>query len=263
MSSTVNVNQLARKDNLVVHLDASPSSYTAHPFNSNAALSGTNTSVLTWPNKWIDLSGNNNHAYPCTNTGTYNSSANFPLTSSYLNNNIYFNNTNNNFRLNPIQETTGPLSIFLWVRRKGNGGSGGQWLINKRVTNFASVQSYYHITFNTTPAVNIAINNQSSGLIFNSSAISNNIWYNIGFTTEDATSTSTVRAYLNGVQFGSSLMGGTGMPVGSQETIIGKQTWSNTGAANADISQVLIYNACLTPQEVWNNYQITKYKHQA
>jgi len=56
MSSTVNVNQLARKGNLVVQLDISPSSYTAHPFNSNIALTGTDTSVLTWPNKWIDLS---------------------------------------------------------------------------------------------------------------------------------------------------------------------------------------------------------------
>lgn len=260
MSSTVNVNQLARKDNLVVHLDVSPSSYTAHPFNSNAALTGDRTSVLTWPNRWIDLSGNNNHAYPCTATGTYNSSANFPLTSSYLNNNIYFNGSNNNFRLNPIQETTGPLSIFIWARKKA---TGAQWLINKRVTTFSSAQSYYHITFTNTPAANISINNQASGLLFTSATISTDVWYNIGFTTEDATSTSTVRAYLNGVQFGSSLMGGTGMPVGSQETIIGKQAWADSGNANADMSQVLIYNACLTPQEVWNNYQITKYKHQA
>jgi hypothetical protein len=265
MSSTVNVNQLARKDNLVVHLDVSPSSYTAHPFNSDAALSGTNTSVLTWPNRWIDLSGNNNHAYPCTNTGIYNSSANFPLTSSYLNNNIYFNNSFNNFRLNPIQETTGPLSIFLWVRRRGGGGSAGQWLINKRTGNFNEITSYYQITVSNTTGFSIAIANQTAnGIGFSSANILDNVWYNIGFTIEDRTSTSIARGYLNGVQLGSPIaIGNAGMPTGSQEIIIGKQTWSTTGNANVDMSQVLIYNVALTPQEVWNNYQITKYKHQA
>lgn len=263
VSGGLTVNEIARKENLVVHLDASPSTYTAHPFNSNISRTGTTTSILTWPNRWNDLSGNNNHAYPCTTITSYTSSANFPLTSSYLNNNIYFNNSLNNFRLNPIQETTGPLSIFIWVRRKGTGGTGGQWLINKRVTAFSSANSYYHITFTTTPAVNIAINNQSAGLVFNSSTISNNVWYNIGFTIEDRTPTSRVTVYLNGVSYGTSLMGGTGMPVGSREIIMGRQAWSTTGNANADMSQVLIYNTCLTPQEVWNNYQITKYKHQA
>jgi hypothetical protein len=261
-ASTVNANQLARKGNLVVHLDASPSTYTAHPFNSDISRTGTNVSVLDWPNRWNDLSGNNNHAYPCTTIIAYTSSANFPLTSSYLNNCIYFNNSFNNFRLNPIQETTGPLSVFIWVRRKGAGGS-GQWLINKRQVNFAAPDSYYHITFTNDPKANISINNQSSGLIFTSSAvISNNVWYNIGFTVENVTPTSTVTAYLNGVPISSSLMGGISMPVGSKEIIMGRQAWSTTGNANADMSQVLIYNACLTPQEVWNNYQITKYKHQ-
>ena len=260
--STTNVNQLARKGNLVVHLDASPSTYTAHPFNSDISRTGTNVSVLDWPNRWNDLSGNNNHAYPCTTITAYTSSANFPLTSSYLNNNIYFNNSLNNFRLNPIQETTGPLSIFIWARRKGGGGAQGQWLINKRVTAFSSADSYYQIIISTATRFSIAINNQSAGIILNSPVISNNVWYNIGFTIEDVTPTSRVTAYLNGVAYDTSLMGGIGMPVGSKEVIMGRQAWSTTGNANADMSQVLIYNACLTPQEVWNNYQITKYKHQ-
>jgi hypothetical protein len=262
VSGGLTVNEIARKENLVVHLEASPSTYTAHPFNSDISRTGLSATVLNWPNRWNDLSGNNNHAYPCTTIGAYTSSANFPLTASYLNNNIYFNNSLNNFRLNPIQETTGPLSVFIWVRRKGAGGSGGQWLINKRQVNFTASDTYYHITFSTTPAVNIAINNRSAGLVFNSSAISNNIWYNIGFTVEDVTPTSRVTAYLNGVAYGTSLMGGTGMPVGSKEVIMGRQAWAAAGNANADMSQVLIYNTCLTPQEVWNNYQITKYKHQ-
>ena len=261
--STLNVNQLARKGNLVVQLDASPSTYTAHPFNSETGLLGTSTSVLAWDNKWIDTSGNNNHAYPCNDIVSYKSSPNFPLTSSYLNNNIYFNNSIANFRLNPIQETTGPLSIFIWARRKGNGGAQGQWLINKRQTNFSAADSYYQIGFTNDPGINIAINNQSTGVLLNYRPISNNVWYNIGFTIEDVTPTSRVTAYLNGVPYGTSLMGGTGIPVGSKEVIMGRQAWSTTGNANADMSQVLIYNACLTPQEVWNNYQITKYKHQA
>lgn len=263
VSGGLTVNEIARKENLVVHLDASPSTYTAHPFNSDISRTGTNPSILDWPNRWNDLSGNNNHAYPCTTINAYTSSANFPLTASYLNNNIYFNNSLNNFRLNPIQETIGPLSVFIWARRKGTGGSDGQWLISKRQFSFAASNSYYHITFTNTPAVNIAINNQSvSPIILTSNTISNNIWYNVGFTIEDVTPTSRVTVYLNGVSYNSSLMGGIGMPVGSREIIMGRQSWAANGNANADMSQVLIYNACLTPQEVWNNYQITKYKHQ-
>lgn len=261
-SGSIAVNQLAASDNLVVHLDANISTYTAQPFMSKPSLTGTSTSVLTWPNKWPDISGNNNHAYPCTTITSYASSANFPLTSSYLNNCVYFKNSVHNFRLNPIQETTGPLSVFIWVRRKGTGGAGGQWLINKRVTAFSSVNSYYQIIISTVTRFSIAINNQSTGIILNSPVISNNVWYNIGFTIEDRTPTSRVTAYINGESYGSSLLGGTlGMPTGSLQTILGRQSWAATGNANVDMSQVLIYNKCLTAQEVLNNYHITKYKH--
>jgi hypothetical protein len=247
MSSTVNVNQLARKGNLVVQLDISPSSYTAHPFNSNIALTGTDTSVLTWPNKWIDLSDNNNHAYPCTTTSPYTSSANFPLTSSYLNNNIYFNGSINNFRLNPIQETTGPLSVFVWVKRKGTGSdSDGQWIISKRVSLFNDPLTFWQISFvSNTAQPRVAIGNTSASppVLDSPISVTNNIWANIGFTVEGQSSTSIVRAYLNGIQYGTAAVGGNGMNIGSQQIIMGKKTWTNGGTLNADMSQVLIYNA--------------------
>jgi hypothetical protein len=269
--STTNVNQLARKGNLVVHLDASPSTYTAHPFNSSTSRTGTTNSVLTWPNRWNDLSGNNNHAYPCTTVNAYTSSTNFPLTASYLNNNIYFNQTVANFRINPIQETTGPLSVFLWVRRKGVGSAQGQWLISKRdPTLFNTSTSYYQMFLNPTSyTLGVSINNLApteagTRTLTTSSpnTASLNTWINIGFTVSDNTPSGIFTAYFNGVQYGSVTVGQQGMNTGSLQIVFGRQVWNAGGFANADMSQVLIYNACLTPQEVWNNYQITKYKHQ-
>jgi hypothetical protein len=270
-ASTVNANQLARKGNLVVHLDASPSTYTAHPFNSDISRTGTNVSILDWPNRWNDLSGNNNHAYPCTTVNAYTSSANFPLTASYLNNNIYFNQTPANFRINPIQETTGPLSVFLWVRRKGAGSTQGQWLISKRdAGTFNQPTAYYQVTLNRPSyTITCAINNNGptepdtkalTTSIPNTASIGS--WINIGFTVSDNTPSGIFTAYLNGVQYGSTVVGQQGMNTGSLQIVFGRQVWNAGGFADADMSQVLIYNACLTPQEVWNNYQITKYKHQ-
>ena len=50
----------------------------------------------------------------------------------------------------------------------------------------------------------------------------------------------------------------------SLQTILGRNSWNNSQnlGSDFDLSQLLIYNAALTPQEIWNNYQVTKYKHQ-
>jgi hypothetical protein len=46
--------------------------------------------------------------------------------------------------------------------------------------------------------------------------------------------------------------------------LIENYSWDNNQnlGSDFDLSQLLVYNTDLTPQEVWDNYQITKYKHQ-
>jgi hypothetical protein len=278
MSSTVNVNQLARKGNLVVHLDASPSTYTAYNFNSGSR-NGTNTSILSWPNQWTDLSGNNNHTYPIKNIVntaagilSYSSSA-FPLSSSYLNNSVFINtsagtNIGHGFRINPIQETTGPLSVFLWLNPKATTLT-SNWYVNKR-SNVSSttpgVGCQWQIIGNNTKfsaQISYTGSNTNFAIVDSISTFSINTWYNVGFTLTGPNAGDTLTLYVNGVSNATTVLTNN-VIFGSRQIIIGRVDYSSATAyrMNANLSQFLIYNACLTPQEVWNNYQITKYKHQ-
>ena len=280
VSGGLAANEIARKENIVVHLDASPSTYTAYDFNSGSQ-NGTNTSILNWPNRWTDLSGNNNHAYPIKNivastagiTG-YSSSA-FPFLSSYLNNSVVIStfasvspNRDNGFRLNPIQETTGPLSIFLWVKptnttlaqnyyinKRSNTNSiipgvGCQWQIIGSSGKFSAQISY------TGSISDFAVADSISTYTINT-------WYNIGFTLTGPNVGDILTLYINGAPNATTILTNN-IIFGSRQIIIGRADYSSaqTLRMSANLSQVLIYNACLTPQEVWNNYQITKYKHQ-
>ena len=276
--STTNVNQLARKGNLVIHLDASPSTYTAYSFNSGSR-NGTNTSVLDWPNRWTDLSGNNNHVYPIKNISFssnqiigYSSSA-FPFSSSYLNNSVYINtsqsaspNLNGGFRINPIQETTGPLSVFLWVRPKFT-TQNSNWFINKRSNTSSTtpgVGAQWQLTGNNTFSVSVFYTGSTANAagVTSTSTFSANIWYNVGFTLTGPNIGDTLTLYVNGKPNGTPRILANNVIFGSRQIIIGRSDWNGQPRMNADLSQVLIYNVCLTPQEVQNNYQITKYKHQ-
>jgi len=287
VSGGLTVNQLARKGNLVVHLDASPSTYTAYNFNSGSR-NGTSASILDWPNRWTDLSGNNNHAFPitCSSTGLPNLSNNgillytssaFPFISSSLNNSVNVNtwgssspNRYGALRLNPIQETTGPLSVFLWVRPKNNTALAQNFYINKRsnvtslipgvgcqwqINGGTSAKFYGSVSY-TGSIINFAVASSSA-------TYSNNIWYNVGFTLTGPNVGDTITLYVNGKQDGIPTTLTNNVIFGSRQIIIGRNDWASTSnMMNADLSQVLIYNTCLTPQEVQNNYQITKYKHQ-
>jgi hypothetical protein len=281
MIGSLTINQLARRDNLVVQLDASPGTYTAYPFNSGSQ-SGVSSSILTWSNRWTDLSGNNNHAYAIKNMGgstyqvaTYNSGG-CPLSSSYLANsifiNLFSNGASSGLRLNPLIESTGPMSLFVWVRpRVDITGLDGVVVLDKRKQNeplggepeFAQ----YTMTWNAT-------NGFATGVYYNANSLtavqignmggtlSPTTFYNVGFTLSNNTAGSTLTGYLNGVAQGTTTLPGD-MIYANKQVIIGRRNPDTSNKAAMDFSQFLIYNVCLTPQEVWNNYQITKYKHQA
>lgn len=283
VSGGLTVNQLARKGNLVVHLDASPSTYTAYPFNSGSfSVNNNSSSILDWPGRWNDISGNGNHAFPIKAVvadGTpeqiisFSSSA-FPLSSSYLNNGVLINtfstianpNTYQAFRLNPIQETTGPLSVFLWVRPRGSTNLNQNFYINKR-PNSGTTQAQWQMV-GSAGRFTTAIFYTGSYLDANSLAISSttiftiNTWWNVGFTLTGNNAGDIFSIYVNGKLENSTVLTNS-ITYSSNQIIIGRNNWDSTSnMMNAFLSQVLIYNACLTPQEVWNNYQITKYKHQ-
>ena len=275
-ASTVNANQLARKGNLVVHLDASPSTYTAYPFNSGSR-NGTDASVLDWPNRWTDLSGNNNHAYPINGGNLVSSytSFSFPFTSSYLNTGIYISssgvNTRPALRLNPIIETSSlepgySISMWLKLRSDGPGSPSTQFIIGKRTVAGTTQQYQFNsggsegrfIKFNFWYSTSIVVVNSTTVLALNT-------WYNLTAVVRGLTAGSLIEAYVNG------RLESTGtVPVGATlntvllQTIIGRNSWDNAQnlGSDFDLSQLLIYNCALTKQEVWNNYQITKYKHQ-
>lgn len=281
VSGGLAVNEIARKENLVVHLDASPSTYTAYPFNSGSfAVTNNSSSILTWPGRWNDLSGNNNHAFPIKAViagGTpqqiisFSSSA-FPLSSSYLNNSVNINTWGSTspyrygaLRLNPIQETTGPLSVFLWVRPKAT-TLAQNFYINKR-PNSGNTQAQWQLV-GSSGKFTSAIFYTGSYLDANSLSVTSttsftaNTWWSVGFTLTGNNTGDTLSIYVNGKLENSATLNNS-VTYSPNQIIIGRNNWSSTtNMMNADLSQVLIYNTCLTPQEVWNNYQITKYKHQ-
>jgi hypothetical protein len=277
MGSMLNINQLARKENLVIHLDASPSTYTAYPFNSGSQ-SGTSTSTLTWSNRWTDLSGNNNHAYPINgggNVSSYNSYG-FNLTSSYLNTGIYISSsgvfTRPAFRFNPIIETgsLGEYSISMWLKYKSAGpqeaGVPRQFILGKRDASGASQQYQFSSETSRILAANFWYSPDNTNLFVNSvSALDIGSWYNICAVVRGKVAGSRIEFYLNG-----RLTQSTTIPANktliyvSKQIIIGRNSWDNNQnlGSDFDLSQLLVYNTDLTPQEVWDNYQITKYKHQ-
>lgn len=280
VSGGLTVNQLAKKGNIVVQLDASPSTYTAYDFNSGSFfVTNNSSSILTWPGRWNDLSGNNNHAFPIkavTASGTpqqitsFSSSA-FPLSSSYLNNSVFINtySTTNNpnqwggFRLNPIQETTGPLSVFLWVRPKNATALNRNFYINKR-PNSGTTQAQWQLTGNTTFTATVFYTGsfQTFEGVNSTTSFSINNWWNVGFTLTGNNTGDILSIYVNGKLENSATLTNS-VTYSPSQIIIGRNNWQATANMMfADLSQVLIYNTCLTPQEVWNNYQITKYKHQ-
>ncbi len=276
VSGGLTINQLARKNNLVVHLDASPSTYTAHPFNSGS-FTGNSGSILTWPGRWNDISGNDNHAFPIKSVvagGTpqqiisYSSSA-FPFSSSYLNNSVNVNTWASispyrfgALRLNPIQETNGPLSVFLWVRPKAT-TLAQNFYINKR-PNSGTTQAQWQLVGNSvfTAAIFYTGSWATSTAISSTTSFTANTWWNVGFTLTGNNTGDQLSIYVNG-KLENSILLTNNIIYSPNQIIIGRNNWSSTtNMMNADLSQVLIYNTCLTPQEIWNNYQITKYKHQ-
>jgi hypothetical protein len=279
MIGSLTINQLARRDNLVVQLDASPSTYTAYPFNSGSQT-GTSGSILTWSNRWTDLSGNNNHAYAFKNgSGAYQvatyASGGWPLSSSYLNNSVFINgysNTsgvNGGLRFNPIVESTGPLSIFLWLRpRVDITGTDGVVILDKRsqAGDPTDQFSQYGMTWNSGSgfAAGIYYTGSSNSITTLSygGPLSSTTWYNVGFTLTSNLTGGILTLYVNGVAQNSVTLANN-MDYANRQIIIGRRNPDTSNRAAMDLSQFLIYNVALTPQEVWNNYQITKYKHQA
>jgi hypothetical protein len=292
MGSMLNINQLARKENLVIHLDASVANYTAYEFNSGSR-NGTSASILDWPNRWTDLSGNNNHGYviratsaPNQEIATYSSSF-YNITSSYLNNgvNIFglgnLGNLNDRLiRFNPINGTTNfSYSIFTWVKFNINNTTSQfnhyQPIISKRTLGTVApfdLDRYFDFgangSSNSGPWYPVITIFSGSGVleIFNqSSTVPSNTWVQYGFTIEGGAQGSGLRLYVNGTQVANNNLSSINYSfnTGSRQIVMGRMDWaSNSIRSNFNMSQLLAYDCALTPQEVWDNYQITKYKHQ-
>jgi hypothetical protein len=98
-----------------------------------------------------------------------------------------------------------------------------------------------------------------------SPTLTTNRWYNITAVVEGLTAGSLVNLYIDGTYTAQlTVPSGSTLNAISKQIIIGRNSWNNFSnyGSDFDLSQFLIYNVALTPQEVRNNYQITKYKHQ-
>ena len=224
------------------------------------------------------MSGNNNHAYAFKNgSGAYQvatyASGGWPLSSSYLNNSVFINNypfgTNGGLRFNPIVESTGPLSIFLWLRpRIDITGTDGVVILDKRSQAGDPTDQFaqYGMTWNSVTGFAVGIyylgnSNSSIGTGAYGGPLSSTTWYNVGFTLTSNLTGGILTLYVNGVAQNSVTLTNN-MDYANRQIIIGRRNPDVNNRAAMDLSQFLIYNVALTPQEVWNNYQITKYKHQ-
>ena len=278
VSGGLSINDLARKENLVIHLDASVANYTAYEFNSGSR-NGTNVSILDWPNKWTDLSGNNNHAYPIraitadnTNGITGYSSSFFPITSSYLDNGVnvfglgnLVNLNDRAMRFNPIIIENTPFSIFTWIKFNTNTSTFNdrpQFIIAKQIAGSVSWGINGLQTTNSGPLkLNFYLGSTDSADSPTYSIVTGS-WCQVGATVDSGSASNFINLYINGQLVTTTPITTFPTPV-SQQIIMGRPNWaSNTVRSNFNMSQLLIYNCALTPQEVWDNYQITKYKHQ-
>ena len=280
VSGGLTVNQLARKGNLVVHLDASVANYTAYQFNSGSR-NGTSASILDWPNRWTDLSGNNNHAYPIrantannTNGITGYSSSFFPITSSYLDNGVNVfglgnlgNLNDRGMRFNPIIIENTPFSIFTWVKFNTNTSTfipdRPQFIIAKQIagTSISWGLNGLQSTNSGPLKLNFYLGSTDNANSPTYSIVTGS-WCQVGATVDSGSASNFINLYINGQLVTTTPITTFPTPV-SQQIIMGRPNWaSNTVRSNFNMSQLLVYNCALTPQEVWNNYQITKYKHQ-
>jgi hypothetical protein len=280
MGSMLNINQLARKENLVIHLDASVANYTAYEFNSGSR-NGTNASILDWPNRWTDLSGNNNHAYPIkVNTQaaggvTGYSSSFFPITSSYLNNSVNIfgvgslGSTDRGMRFNPIINENLPFSLFTWIKFNTNTSTynvAPDFLPQHVIAKQNILNAYWGLAFTQTTNSGPLKPNfywGSNNVVGPSFNLITGSWYQVGVTVDSGSVSNNINLYVNG-QLISSLVASSAYPSpASQHILMGRPDWNSTTVrSNFNMSQLLVYNCALTPQEVWDNYQITKYKHQ-
>jgi hypothetical protein len=172
--------------------------------------------------------------------------------------------TDKAFRFNPIQETTGPLSIFIWVKLSSTVSGGYYWIAQKRGQSATTTSFFWDMICSTARNFTINLYNSSAGVAASHTvtpAVSLDTWYQLGFTVDNYTAGSKCNFYFNGQLVASSTLNGN-MNVGSRQIILGRPDWaSSTIRSKFWLSQFLVYNVALTPQEVLNNYHITKYKH--
>ena len=158
--------------------------------------------------------------------------------------------------------------MWLKLRSAGpiQGGIPQHFILSKRNVSGATQQYQFNTNGSRILLANFWYSPANTNLAVNSiSALNIDSWYNVCTVVRGKTAGSIIEFYLNGVltQSGSVPIGQTLISL-SLQTILGRNSWNNNQnlGSDFDLSQLLIYNAALTPQEVRNNYQITKYKHQ-
>jgi hypothetical protein len=91
-------------------------------------------------------------------------------------------------------------------------------------------------------------------------AITNGVWYFAAITVSGTLSSPTASVFLNGTTYNYSLSALSSTPDLTNIHCIGGNVYINEGF-NGNISQVQIYNRALTPQEISQNFNATRYRY--
>jgi hypothetical protein len=246
MSSTVNVNQLARKGNLVVYLDASPSTYTAYPFNSGSQ-SGTNTSTLTWSNRWTDLSGNGNNM-SLINGPSYST--------GYGKGSVYFDGSDDRGESTDSTSLsiTSSITIIAWIYPTAATNSCG--FIVKGSYNVYDWDYMFYISANSTQLVGYKKNSAGTAQAVGGFAPSGgmiNKWNHVVFTI----SGGTAAALYHNSTLGSTATFTSGIRDSSVPLTIG---YGYNNVFPGYIGSVRIYNTGFTANQIMNDFNNTRLK---
>jgi len=197
---------------------------------------------------WRDLSGNGN-------TGTLVNGVGY---SGSDGGSLSFDGVNDYVNLGDFYDNTSSITINSWVYLNSS--------LPAYSTTFRTIISKgphptqdYGLYFNSTNNVIVwIINSGNIRLETPNNSINKGVWNNISVTL----STSMVGIYLNGTLL-TSTNSVTTIPSSTKQFLIGYDGDSGDDRYwNGNISQVSIYNRALTPQEIQQNYNATKYRYE-
>lgn len=161
------------------------------------------------------------------------------------------------FGKTPANFPTGDISIFIWLRAN-TFNNGWNIFLTKWFYDYAGNGGYSDFHYAIYPSGGSYYQNLYTATqynLFGSTALSTNIWYQLGFTI----SNGNMQMYLNGVTDGA-LRSNSRTNYPQSYLWLGDQR-PGVGGLNGNIGSVLIYNRGITQEEVYQNYNATKHKY--